>query len=94
MKLIRVPEIRKTKQIEYFGLTLTVPDEAKYISIDQDGEIIVWFSIHKPYVRMYTWGVEDWVGEVIEFDLGQVDLEDLDWRETLVELEYEEDDDI
>lgn len=94
MKLIRVPKQRLMKQIEYFGLTLNVPEEAKYISVDTDGEIIVWFGIYKPYVRMYTWDVEDWVGEVIEYDLGQVDLEGVDWRETLVELDYEEDDDI
>lgn len=94
MKLIRVPKQRLMKQIEYFGLTLNVPEEAKYISVDTDGEIIVWFGIYKPYVRMYTLDVEDWVGEVIEYDLGQVDLEGVDWRETLVELDYEEEDDI
>ena len=86
MKFIREPKRPKTKEVYYFNLKLIVPEATKYISVDQDGEIIVWMDVPKPYIRLYTWGVEDWVGEVIECDLGQVDLEGIDWKTTLVEV--------
>ena len=90
MKLIRLPNRRKMKTVQYFNLELIIPENIKYISVDQEGEIVLWFAVHEPYVRMYSWGVDDWVGEASDYDVGKVDLEGMDWRDTLVELEYEE----
>lgn len=91
MKLIRLPNSPKMKTVQYFNLELIVPEDIKYISVDAEGEIILWFGVHEPYVRMYSWGVDDWVGETFDMDMGTVDLEGVDWRETLVEYEAPED---
>lgn len=87
MKLIREPNTRAMKTVQYFNLELIVPEDIKYISVDSDGEIILWIGVHAPYVRMYTVGVDDWFGEIYDYDVGQVDLEGVDWRETLVEYD-------
>jgi|AGFT01.1.fsa_nt_gi hypothetical protein len=85
MKLIREPKRQKMKTVQYFNLTLTVPEDTKYISVDQDGEIILWMDVVKPYVKLYHFNVSDWCGEVIEYDMGQVDLEEMDWKDSLRE---------
>lgn len=92
MKLTRVPNSTKMKTVQYFNLELIVPEDIKYISVDSEGEIALWFGVYKPYVRMYSWGVDDWVGETCDMDMGTVDLEGVDWRDTLVEYEVQEED--
>lgn len=85
MKLTRVPKCNKFKSVQYFNLNLVVPEETKYITVDQDGVIIVWFGIEKPYIQQFDFQVLDWCGEMIEYDVGEVDLEGMDWKDTLVE---------
>lgn len=89
MKLIRTLASRKMKTVQYFNLELIVPEEIAYISVDDIGEIILWLGVHTPYIRTYSWGEDDWVGEVFELDMGQVDLEGMNWRDTLVKYEVE-----
>lgn len=87
MKIIREPCDKKYKTVQYFDLSLKVPEETKYISVDASGEIILWMNVIKPFIEMFLYDDgEGWTGEVIEYYVGHVDLEGMDWKDTLKEV--------
>lgn len=78
MKLIK--EAKQTKRVEYFGLPLTVPFWAKYLGTDKDGELYAYES--EPAKDRESWYLFDMNLQMI----GLVDLEGLNWSESLVEV--------
>lgn len=81
MKLIEICE-RETKQVNYFGIELTVDADVNFLAADYDG--FVYGYIFKPeYTRVpKAWGSKGYVPGPI----AKVDLVDRDWKETLVEV--------
>lgn len=69
----------KFKEIVYFGLNLVVYKTAKFIAIDKNGAVYSFSEEPKQCIDCWIGKNTDWVAEV--------NLEDLDWRETLIELE-------
>lgn len=45
------------KKFKYFNQSVTVPDYAKFIATDEDGE--VWWYVCEPYIVLKTWLVKD-----------------------------------
>jgi hypothetical protein len=71
-----------TKGVLYFGITLRVPFGVKYLATDESGELYGY-----PVCPTVVEGLEMWEApERSEYyPIGEVDLEGLDWRETLRE---------
>lgn len=72
---------KKFKNVNYFGLTLTVEKTAKFLATDADGTIYS-FTVEPEISRIQK---VVWVGKGTEW-IAEVDLEGLNWQETLVEL--------
>lgn len=83
MKLISV-ETPATKAVEYFGLTINVPIDTRYLATDADGEVWSFEFAPTPETDMWNWWAAG--SENTSDHVANVDLEGLDWRETLVEL--------
>ena len=67
------------KEVDYHGLKLTVPERCKFIASDADGE--TWSYGTKPDEYDEAWGyVKD------SYCIGPLDLEGMDWKETLIEI--------
>ena len=65
-----------TRKVEYFGLTLTVPNDCEYIATDKSGKVYAYTN--RPEDRHSTWATyADYVY------IADVDLEGMDWRDTL-----------
>ncbi|WGL97381.1 hypothetical protein QE177_09115 [Arsenophonus sp. aPb] len=82
MKLIEKCE-KETKQVDYFGIELTVDADINFLATDDDG--FVYGYIFKPeYTRVpKVWGSK---GVYVTGPVAKVDLGDKDWKETLVEV--------
>ena len=78
MKLLK-SKLQRTKEVEYFGLALTVPGDARHIATDNDGS--VYAGIDKPETFGNYWLFKDGY-----YLIAFVDLECMDWKDTLVEL--------
>lgn len=84
MKFIYKPEYVQYKTVHYFDLTLAVPATANFISVDEEGRLYLW--LYEPVLRKFADGDDawyDWSGEVVDFYAGTVDLEGMDWKDTL-----------
>jgi hypothetical protein len=67
------------KEVDYHGLKLTVPERCKFIASDADGETWAYESsptLHHLYWDYCTYG----------YCIGPLDLEGMDWKETLIEI--------
>lgn len=88
MKLIELAI--RTKQVEYFGMMLDIPETAKYLACDDSGELYAYES--KP-LKSTRPGSEFWKPDyratenTASFHIGYVDLEGMDWKDTLVSYE-------
>lgn len=82
MKLIEKCE-RETKQVDYFGIELTVDADINFLATDDDGFVYVY--AFKPE---YSLALKAWVSKGIyaPHPIAKVDLGDKDWKETLVEV--------
>lgn len=83
MKLIEAP---KYKEVDFHGNKLTVPNDVKHLAANGDGEIVGFDDKPEP-----SWGrFWELFSEGDYHDqglfLGYVDLEGMDWRDTLVEV--------
>lgn len=86
MKIIKEPERTELKTVQYFNLSLQVPVKTNYITAIPDGNLIGW-SGGKPTLEFFSFTNTDiWVGEVVDFRVGKVDLEGMDWKDTLKEV--------
>ena len=75
----------KYKRVKYFGLFVFCNKNHKFLAIDEDGILSSYAlkpTVHESHVHNGYWHPKnndfEWCAEV--------DLEGLDWRETLVEL--------
>lgn len=78
MKLIKREKL--TKQVKYFGLILSVPKWTSYVGTDTDGE--VWAFGIEPLNDGYEWYMCEAYCQLV----ATVNLEGLNWSETLVEV--------
>lgn len=86
MKLVSIPE---KKKIIYFGIELMVPIWTKYVATEDDGVVLAFIS--KPVVLDETgkkFGLVIWNNPDADEmeEVAKVDLEGMDWKETLVEV--------
>ncbi|OCQ53617.1 hypothetical protein Ppb6_01243 [Photorhabdus australis subsp. thailandensis] len=79
MKLI---SLIKPIKVNYFGIELSVPHWTKFIAMDEIGLALAWNK--KPSQLKGYWDSESLQSqyEIVAI----VDLEDIDWKETLVEI--------
>lgn len=82
MKLIskELPDVLKTVKL-CEGIEFSVKEEINYLFVEKDG--CVYGCRFRPSVTKWGWNVYD--AELADY-LGEVDLEGMDWRETLVEV--------
>lgn len=67
-----------SKEVDYFGIKLTVPSDLMYIATDADGLVYGYFD--EPTINLALWW-RSWSDNSIT--LATVELGDTDWRETL-----------
>jgi len=70
----------KDKKINYFGIELYIYHEVEYLTTDQDGEVTAHYDKPVCCHELYYWHSEN------EWHICNVDLEGMDWKETLMEL--------
>lgn len=68
-----------SKEVDYFGIKLTVPSDVMCIATDSEG--LVYGYYNKPKLTDRYWNVSDMYDHVVS--LATVELEGTDWRETL-----------
>lgn len=68
------------KRVTYFGIELEVPEWARYLATDKDGETFAFKT--EPEIQKSPF----WIGEPCRM-ICTVDLLEMDWEDTLVELE-------
>ncbi len=81
MKLIEICE-KETKQVNYFGIELTVDADINFLATDQDGYVFGYYL--KPLLEHINCF---WLPKRIpSYSIAKVDLGDKDWKDTLVEV--------
>lgn len=75
----KVMKPKYTKEVEYFGMKLLIPDDAKIIVAHKDGGIFV--SNENCCVASSGWLTGGYLKHICN-----VDLNGIDWKETLVEI--------
>jgi len=83
MKLIMQYSENVSKVVKYFDIPLLVPISTKYISVDAFDEICLWTGHQRPELDYFG---KVWTGDIINHQVGKVDLEGLHWKETLKEV--------
>jgi hypothetical protein len=68
-----------SKEVDYFGIKLTVPSDVMCIATDSGG--LVYGYYNKPKLTDSYWNVSDMYDHVVS--LATVELEGTDWRKTL-----------
>ncbi|WGL96512.1 hypothetical protein [Arsenophonus nasoniae] len=79
MKLLEKCE-RETKQVNYFGIELTIDADINFLATDDDG--FVYGYCKKPMKVPERWKPKF----TLQQPIAKVDLGDKDWKETLVEV--------
>jgi hypothetical protein len=74
-------EYNETKLAQFHGLTLNVDTAAKWLAADSDGR--VYGYVHEPSMADGLWYPTKGPSCLAV----EVDLEGMDWRETLIELD-------
>lgn len=69
------------KEVNFFGLELMVYSRAKFICCDADGGVYSFDDKPKADLKQNLW-----LGTLNTNWVAEVDLEGMDWRETLVEI--------
>lgn len=73
-------QITAQKTVNYFGIDLIVPDEYGFLATDKGGSVY-WYE-ERPEFDKSQWDTDASVGSF----LCGVDLEGMDWRESLMEV--------
>lgn len=79
-------QVVHTKDVNFFGVTLTIPDCVDYLACDKNGT--VWgYEELSPNIshRHGKWFAQD-VEDYDYYEIAHVDLEGLDWTQTLIEV--------
>lgn len=80
-------QVVHTKDVDFFGHTLTVPNWVDYLAADSDGK--VWgYGVYKPLMNddSAKWTPDDLFDDYPYDEMAEVDLEGMDWTQTLVKL--------
>lgn len=70
------------KTVDYFGIPLTIYDEIMWLATDENGRIYGYTV--KPALSDNVWLAKNLASDW--FYIGNVDLEDLDWKDTLLKI--------
>ncbi len=76
--------IEPQKKIDYFGVELTIDGRTNFVATDDDGEVYQYLIRPNFDKYMGVWGSNN-PNEVVR--LCAVDLDGMDWKETLMEVE-------
>jgi len=71
------------KTVNYFGIQLVVSQDTKYLVTNSEGHVIA--SEQKPefdYKNGWCYDWDEWITKIT-----RVDLEGMDWKDTLMEVE-------
>ena len=85
MKIRTGPTNEPTKKVNYFGVEVSIPVNADYLACDADGQLYAYMD-EKPETLFYS---KEWDnGEVSDVSgpICIMDLEEMDWKETLMEM--------
>lgn len=77
----KVMKSKYTKEVEYFGMKVLVPDDTRWLSTTMNGTLFAHCSKTAPSERVCFH-----VGSDSHAVMGGVDLNGIDWRETLMEI--------
>lgn len=81
MNTPKVMKTKYTKEVEYFGMRLLVREDVKFIATSEGGVILTTSG-------SFTFSGDSWVNACGTLDcIHKVDLNGIDWKETLVEIE-------
>jgi hypothetical protein len=83
MRAISKTLATQQQKVSYHGLTVTVPMAADYIAADRNGRLY-WFA-EQPHMNN---SILAWTGGGTSGYLGEVNLEGMDWHETLQSIPY------
>lgn len=91
MKLIK--ELPMLKTVSFHGVIMQVPEETRYLAASANGTVTA-YAICKPKLQktalgnhQFWWGLDDCMNGCQDNTLGevaQVDLEGMDWRDSIV----------
>lgn len=86
MNAPKVMKPKYTKEVEYFGMKILVPDDAKWLSATKEGEIVAHICTGKPS-EINSCGFYIGTGSYKDhYVAGGIDLNGIDWKDTLVEI--------
>lgn len=69
--------------VDYFGMQIIVPKYYRYLAVDSDGSLFA----HRQKPELFPLDkTARWFSGFSDTFLGDVDLEGMDWRETLKEV--------
>lgn len=74
-------DFKGDKNVVYFDIAMSLGDKWKYLAVDEDGQLVAFE--HRPSSHGEMWDVLDYSDYV---SVAEVDLEGLDWKETLKEV--------
>lgn len=91
MILLETFAIEATKTVSYYGITLQVPTDVKYLTTDEDGTVCGWGGSLPPETctgQPQGEGIwcESWMECGYLLEICSVDLEGVNWKNTLVEV--------
>lgn len=79
MNAPKVMKPKYTKEVEYFGMKVLVPDDAKSMAAHKDGGVFVSNELLRE--SLCNWMTSGYLKHICN-----VDLNGIDWKETLVEI--------
>ncbi|QDH85561.1 hypothetical protein [Proteus phage vB_PmiP_RS51pmB] len=81
MNAPKVMKPKYTKEVEYFGMKILVPDDARWLSTTMSGTLFAHCSKEAPSESIcFHAGSDDHIV------IGGIDLNGIDWKDTLVEI--------
>lgn len=78
MQLISLDPLVLTKDVEYFGIQLTVLERVDYIATDENGDVYG-YENHPTQKERWEWGSNC---DPIWYKIGTVDLDGIEWFNT------------
>lgn len=90
MKFLAQQYVPQVKVVDFHGASFTVPEGTQWLTASSYGRVVAWGE-QKPYLgstvfhKNCFWDTDPYQDGWQE-DIGKVDLEGMDWRDTLVEV--------
>lgn len=89
MKLL-FQELPDVKIVDFHGVSLQVPGGTRWLTASSYGRVVAWGG-EKPHLgntvfhKQCYWDIDPY-GQGWQEEVGKVDLEGMNWKETLVEI--------